>query len=52
MEDGDLVLEVVEAGFEASDSLWGEGNLREENNDVFVEVEGLSGGLEVDFGFS
>lgn len=45
VEDGDLVGEVGEAGFEATDGLWGEGDFRDEDEDGFVEVEGGLGGL-------
>jgi len=52
VEDGDLVGEVVEACFEALDGLGGEGDFGDEDDDVFSEVEGGLGGLEVDFGFA
>ena len=52
VEDGDLIDEFVEAGFEALDGLGGEGDLGDEDDDGFAEVEGGFGGLEVNFGFS
>jgi hypothetical protein len=52
VEDGDLIDEGVEAGFETLDGLGGEGDFGDEDNDLFTEVEGGLGGLEVDFGFS
>jgi len=52
VEDGDLVDEGVEAGFESLDGLGGEGDFGDEDDDLFAEVEGGLGGLEVDFGFA
>ncbi len=52
VEDSDLVDEFVEAGLEALDGLGGEGDLGDEDDDLFAEIEGGPGGLEVDFGFT
>lgn len=51
MEDGDLIGEVGEAGFETADGLGGEGDFRDEDEDGFLDVQGGLCRLEVDFGF-
>ena len=52
VENGDLVLQAGEAGFEVLDSLRGERDLGDENEDGAAVIEGVLGGLEVDFSFS
>lgn len=52
VEDGDLIVELGEAGFETADGLGGEGDFRDEDEDGFAEIEGGLGGLEVNLGFA
>lgn len=52
VEDCNLIGEFVEARLEALDGLGSEGDFRDEDDDVFAEVEGGLSGLEVDFSFA
>ena len=51
VEDGDLIDEFREPGFEALDGVRGEGDFRDENDDVLSKVERFLGRLQVDFCF-
>jgi len=51
VENGDLILDRGEAGFEPLDGLRGEGNLGQEDKHAFPLVDAVLGGLEVDFCF-